>query len=147
MTDDMASKIIASPQVQRALQQGPLPVVVQPVENQMTAEVLPRGSAEAFSARVRTLLSQHAADRFIFVMNRDSYLYLRSRELDAGPPPQSIQPRYALTAKFHSLTTEDRNRRSAAYLCTYELTNLVDRSLLWSGSYEVKKTAVKGFLD
>jgi hypothetical protein len=29
----------------------------------------------------------------------------------------------------------------------YELTNLQDRSVLWTGSYEVKKNAVKEFLD
>lgn len=148
MTDDMAAKIVASQAVQRAYAQyGPLSVVVQPVENYMTAEILPRGAGEAFSARVRTLLSKHAPDRFAWVMNRDSYLYLRGHELDPGPAPESIQPHYALTAKFYSLTGEDRHRRSAAYLCTYELTNLVDRSLLWTGSYEVKKVAVKGFLD
>jgi hypothetical protein len=29
----------------------------------------------------------------------------------------------------------------------YELLDLQSRGVLWSGSYEVKKTAVKGFLD
>jgi hypothetical protein len=29
----------------------------------------------------------------------------------------------------------------------YELTNLEDRTLLWTDKYEVKKVAVKGFLD
>jgi hypothetical protein len=150
MTDDMAQKIVASPAVQQAYgKQGPLSVVVQPVENMMTAEVLPRGPAEAFSARVRMLLSRHAPDRFIWVMNRDSFNYLRSRELEVnlGPPPESIQPHYALVPRFYSLTSEDKDRRSSAYLCTYELTNLADRTILWTGSYEVKKVAVMRFLD
>jgi hypothetical protein len=115
----------------------------------MTAEILPRGPAEAFSARVRVLLSKHAPDRFVWVMNRDSFNLLRSRELetDLGPAPGSIQPRYALAPEFHSLTTENSDRRSTAYLCTYQLSDLVDRTILWTGSYEVKKVAVKGFLD
>ena len=52
-----------------------------------------------------------------------------------------------MTATFSSLTDEDPRRRSAYYLAVYELTSLRDRSVLWTGSYEVKKVAVKGFLD
>jgi hypothetical protein len=37
--------------------------------------------------------------------------------------------------------------RSEAYLCVYELTDLDHRTVLWSDKYEVKKKAVKGFLD
>jgi hypothetical protein len=75
---------------------------------------------------------------------------LRGRELegiDLGPSPDAVNPQYALTAKFSTLTKEDAKRRSAYYLCVYELTNLQDRSVLWTGSYEVKKNAVKEFLD
>ncbi|WP_428940308.1 hypothetical protein [Fontivita pretiosa] len=151
MTDDMAMKIAADPEVQRAYaQHGPLKIVVQPVVNAMTAEVLPRGPAEAFTARVRALLAKHAPDRFIWVMNRDTYYRLRDRELegiDPGPSPEAISPEYALTATFRSLTDEDPRRRSAYYLCVYELSSLADRTVLWTGSYEVKKIAVKGFLD
>ena len=151
MTDDMAMKIAAAPEVQRAYaSNGPLKIVVQPVENRMTAEILPRGAAEAFTARVRTLLARHDPGRFIWIMNRDACYNLRDRELegvDLGPSPEAINPEYALTATFSTLTSEDAKRRSAYYLCVYELTNLQDRSVLWTGAYEVKKNAVKGFLD
>jgi len=150
MTDDMAMKIVASPAVQRAIAaEGKLKVVVEPVENQMTGEVLPRGPAQAFTGRLRVLLSQHARDQFTWVMNRDAWHYLRRRELeiDPGPSPDVIQPRYALTAKFSSLTNEDSKRRSSYYLCIYELTDLQHRDILWSDKYEVKKTALKTFLD
>ena len=150
MTDDMAAKIVADPDVQAAIaQEGQLAVVVQPVENRMVAEVLPRGPAQAFTARVRVLLSRHAPDRFSWVMNRDAFYDLRAREtdIDLGPPPERVQPRYALTAIFSSLTKEDLRRRSAYYLCEYQLTDLTGGNLLWSGSYEVKKIAVRKFLD
>src|SRR4051812_44675889 len=69
MTDRMAASIAASPAVQAAIaREGPLKVVVQPVENRMTGEVLPRGEAEAFTARVRALLSQQAPDQYVWVM-------------------------------------------------------------------------------
>src|SRR4051794_21310515 len=69
MTDDMAMKIAGSPAVQEAIaKEGSLKIVVQPVVNQMRAEILPRGPADAFTARVRTLLAQHAPDRFTWIM-------------------------------------------------------------------------------
>jgi hypothetical protein len=150
MTDDMSRKIMASPVVQAALaQEGKLRVVVEPVENNMTAEVLPSGPAQAFTGRLRVLLAEHNPNDFTWVMNRDAWHFLRSKELaiDPGPPPDAIQPRYALTARFSSLTKEDAQRRSSYYLCQYDLTDINHRYILWSDKYEVKKKAVKEFLD
>ena len=150
MTDDMAARIVADPEVQAVLARGPMRVVVQAVENRMEAEILPRGPAEAFTARVRTLLARHAPNQFVWVMNKGAYYRLRERELEdveLGPAPDAVNPEYALTATFGSLASEDPRRRSAYYLCVYELTDLARRNVLWTGSYEVKKLAVKGFLD
>lgn len=150
ITDDMSAKIVADQDVQAAIaERGRLKVVVEPVENQMTAEVLPRGPAEAFTARIRVLLSHNAPDRFTWVMNRDTYYRLRGQELDVdlGPSPEAVNPEYALVGRISSLTDESRKGRSAYYLASFDLTNLQDRSVLWTGSYEVKKSAVRGMLD
>jgi hypothetical protein len=150
MTGDMAAKIVGDPEVQNAIrEEGKLKVVVQPVENLMVGEVLPRGPAEAFTARVRSLLAKAAPESFTWIMSRDAFYRLRNQELDVdlGPSPDAIDPRYALQARFSSLTDEDVKRRSSYYLCVYELLNLETRNVLWAGSYEVKKVAVKGFLD
>jgi len=150
MTDDMAMKIMASPAVQQAIhEKGKLKVVVEPVENHLTAEILTLGAADAFTARVRSLLSKHAPGQFTWIMNRDAFYRLRGKELDVplGPSPEAINPEYALTATFSSLTKENADVRSEYYLCVYELTNLQNRNLLWTDKYELKKTAVKGFLD
>jgi hypothetical protein len=150
MTDDMAMKIAGDPDVRAAIaRDGRLSVVVQPVENRMRGEILPRGPADAFTARVRVLLQRQAPDDFLFSMNRDAFYALRAREidLDLGQPPERVQPKYALTAIFSSLTSEDPKRRSSYYLCEYQLTELKAGTLLWSGSYEVKKVAVRSFLD
>jgi PBP1b-binding outer membrane lipoprotein LpoB len=147
MTDQMAASLAGDPDVQRAVEEhGKLVVVVQPVVNLMTAEVLPRGPAEAFTGRIRSLLANHAPDSFTWVMNRDAYYRMRDRErdFDLGPDPERVQPEYALTAKFSSLTKETRDRRSSYYLCVYELTNLQSGDILWTDRYEVKKTAVGG---
>jgi hypothetical protein len=150
MTDDMAMKIGADPEVQKAYaEHGPLKIVVQPVVNEMTAEILPRGPAEAFTARVRMLLARHDREKYTWIMNRDAFYRMRKQELDIdpGPSPDAINPEYALVATFKSLTSEDQKKRSAYYLCVYQLSDLHDRTVLWTGSYEVKKKAVKEFLD
>ena len=151
MTDRMAAGIAGSSAVQQAIAShgGSIRVVVQPVENEMTAEILPRGQADMFTARVRYLLSKQDRGQFTWIMNRDAFYELRKRELemDLGPSPEAINPDYALTAHFRTLTKEDSKMRSSAYLCVYELSNLLDRTILWTDKYEVKKTAVKGFLD
>ncbi|HMB94860.1 MAG TPA: hypothetical protein VKK61_02350, partial [Tepidisphaeraceae bacterium] len=97
MTDDMAMKIGGDPEVQQAYaQHGKLKIVVQQVVNEMTAEVLPRGAAEAFTGRVRMLLAQHDPDRYTWIMNRDAFYRLRKNELDIdpGPSPEAINPEY-----------------------------------------------------
>lgn len=151
MTDDMAMQIVGDPQVQAAIaKEGRLKIVIQPVENRMRAEVLPQGQAEAFVARVRTLLSRHAPEKFTWIMNRDTFYRLRGRELEGvelGPAPDAVSPDYSLSAVFSSLADENAKRRSSYYLCRYELSDLRDRTVLWTGSYEVEKVAVKGFLD
>lgn len=151
MTDDMAMKILGSQAVQEAIaREGKLRIVITPVENYMTAEILPAGQAYAFVARLRALLAVHAPDKFTWIMNRDAYYYLRNSELegiDPGPNPDSIQPEYALSARFDSITTEDPDRRASYYLCVYFLTNLDTRDVLWTDKYELRKKAVKGFLD
>jgi hypothetical protein len=150
MTDQMAASIAADPRVQEAIRKnGPLKVVVQPAENHMTAEVLPPGQAEAFVTRVRSLLSQHAPDQYVWVMNRDTFYRLRGREREdvLGPAPDAVNPQYALWAQFYSLTDENSKRRSSAYLCAFELTDLERRITLWRDSYQVKKAANKAFLD
>jgi hypothetical protein len=148
MTDQMARSLSGNGRIADVIAKGgQLTIVVQPVENRLTGEVLPPGQAEAFVARVRTLLSKHAPDRFAWCMNRDDFYKMRGREIDLGPDPDRVQPEYALTARFMSITDESSKGRSAAYLCSYSLTSLKTSDVLWMDKYEVKKTAVKGFLD
>jgi hypothetical protein len=155
ITDNMAMKIAGSEAVQQAIaREGALKVVVLPAENRMRAEVLPTGVRDAFTARVRSLLARHARDQFVWVMNRDEFYRMRRRELqpqaeaiDLGPPPQSIQPRYALSATFYSMSNETSEQRSTTYLVVFELSDLDRRTTLWTDKYEMKKSAVKGFLD
>lgn len=150
MTNRMAASIAGDPDVREVIErEGALKVVVQPVENQMTGEVLPRGAAEAYTARLRYLLSRQARGDYVWVMNRETFYRLRNaqREDVLGPSPDAVNPQYALWGHFHSLTSETSKGRSAAYLCVFELTDLDRRTVLWTDRYEVRKATVKSFLD
>lgn len=148
MTEDMTAKILADPEVQSELsKKGKLKIVIQPVENRMVGEVLPRGAKEAYVARLRSLLQERAPEKFAWVMNRDNWYAIRDKELDRGPDPDRVQPEYALTARFSSITDESSKHRSSYYLCVYNLTDLNSGQQLWTDKYEVKKSAIKGFLD
>ena len=87
MTDQMSSSILGDAAVQQAiLHDGPLKVVVEPVENQMQAEVLPAGPADAFTARLRSLLSHHAPNKFTWILNLRAFHQLREHELEGVQP-------------------------------------------------------------
>ncbi len=80
MTDDMAAKMASDPLINSTVaREGKLTVVVQPVENNMRAEILPKGPADAFTARVRAMLSAHAPDKSEWIMNREAFYKLRGR--------------------------------------------------------------------
>ena len=151
MADQMAQSIASDPEVQREIEQrGPLKVVVLPVENLLTGEVLPQGQARAFTAQVRTLLARARTGNYVWINNRDSYYDMRARELegfDLGPAPDAMAPEYALHATFRSLADDDKHRRSAFYQAAFTLTDINNRTTLWTDDYMVKKTAVKSFLE
>lgn len=151
MTSEMEQSIMANPAIQQEIAtHGALKIVCEPVTNNMTGEILPPGQARAYTAQIRSLLGQTAPDKFTWIMNRDEFYKLRNEQLnhvDLGPDPNAIIPQWALLAVFDSLTNEDENHRSAFYQCTYSITSLDHRTILWSHPYRVKKNAVKQFLD
>ena len=148
MTQKMTDGILRDPNIQSDLaRKGRLKVVIQPVENRMVGEVLPRGAREAFVARLRALLQERAPEKFTWIINRDAWNALRERGIDRGPDPMGVQPQYALTARFSSITDESSKRRSSYYLCVYNLTDLDSGQVVWTDKFEVKRSAVKEFLD
>ena len=115
----------------------------------MTAEILPRGEAEAFTARVRALLSQYNPRELLWIMNRQEFYDLRGKERDdvLAPMPgaRSILTNARTAAHFRSITDENSTAGpSILVLCVYELSNLKDRTVLWTDKYEVEKRVVKG---
>ena len=151
MATQMSQSIAGDTQVREAIEErGSLRIVVQPVENRLRGEVLPLGQARAFTAKVRHLLAEADTGDYTWINNRDTFYALRGRELegvDLGPAPEAIDPEYGLTATFSSMADDNKHERQAFYVCTFQLTNLQDRTVLWEDVYNVEKRAVKNFLD
>lgn len=150
MTDQMARSLAGDSKIREiAASQGKLTIVMKPAINEMTGEILPAGQAELFTARVRSLLAQNASQTFAFCIERDMFYRLRQREvgIDLGPVPERVQPQFALTATFRSLTDETRHKRTSYFLCVYELTRLDNGVVVWSDKYEVKKQIFKDMFD
>lgn len=157
MTDQMATAIPSDPRVVAVTRQGPMVIVLQPIQNE-TNEIIVGNEKELYVARVQGLLGQQPqlASQFTFVLNRKDYDKLRATE---GVPPtlgaveganSRLVPDYALTGTFYAQTNSTSEQRSDYYLCTYRLTKLTGPQtgeLLWEGTYSVKKTAKKKFLD
>ena len=154
MTNKMARSLIAEQRVTAAAAQGPLKIVIRPVEN-LTNEILPDNQAELFVARLQGLLSSQPelANKFVWVINRSDYAKLRAEvlpESKLGPSEDRIVPEYMLHAEFRSLTNVSRGRRSDTYLCQYKLTKISGGgagAVLWLGEYQTSKEIRKGFLD
>src|SRR5258706_13320954 len=74
MTDRMARSLAAEPRVNEIYaKRGALNVVCQPVENNLTGEILPAVQGEHFFARVRFPLSKQKPQKFPQVMSCDQY--------------------------------------------------------------------------
>ncbi len=154
MTDQMAQQIASDPQVMAAAAQGPLKIVIKPVQNE-TNEIIVDNRKELFVARLQGLLAQQPAlrDKFIWVINREDYEKLRAEEIPEnklGESEARIEPQYALWATFLADTNVTRRQRGDTYLCQYKLTRLSGNNAgaqLWIGQFETSKHIKKGLLD
>jgi len=154
MTNQMAREIVADPRVQAAWANGPLKIVIKPVDNQ-TNEIMPRGESELFVARLQGLLAkqQSLSDRFVWVINRSDYAKLRAEEIPEerlGASEERIIPEYALWATFYSATEARKKSRSDIYVCHYKLTKIsggVEGATIWLGQHDVSKSIKRNLLD
>jgi hypothetical protein len=153
MTDRMAQSIVADARVQAAWANGPMKIVIEPVEN-LTNEIIPPGEGEFFVARLQGLLAKQPAlqNKIIWVLNRRDFERLRNTEIgpQLGPSEAEIVPEYALWAEFHAVTDAKKKTRSDLYLCQYKLTKISgdrSRSTIWVGDYQTSKSIKRGLLD
>ena len=150
MSDRLALDLASDANVREAEAGGVLRVVVEPVQNRLRGEVIPTGQRELFTARLRDRLEDATPGRFVWVNNKAVFERLVASELDdvrPGPVPGRVQPTHTLKGVFRSLADETKDRRVAYYLCSFDLVDLADGRVIWTGQYEVKKAIARDYLD
>lgn len=157
MTDQMAAKLAASPQVAALTRNGPIRIVLAPVANE-TGEIIRQEVKELFVNRIAALLGrqQTLSNKFTFFLNRADYEAIMRREgiptVMATPEGTGEQePKYVLTGTFTALTNVSKHSREDYYLCTFRLFRLSGKvavgEVIWQDGYETKKAIKNEFLD
>jgi PBP1b-binding outer membrane lipoprotein LpoB len=140
MTDKMAPDMLKIPEI--AANSNKVIIVMTGITNK-TSE--PTRDMTIYTARLRSLLNQHARDRLAFVENRQTTEALQNQELGTQDPFEQgsrtgqpantrLLPQYALKGEFYEM----RNSATSYYLCTFQLTNLRTGELVWENSYETR---------
>jgi len=143
MTDKMAPDLLKIPEI--AANPSKVVIVMTGVENRTSS--LAGQDMRIYTARLRSLLNQHARDRLAFIEQRKTTQALQAAEgpvsndtfeeasrRGAPAPSTAYQAQYALKGEFMDLA----NRQTSFYHCTFQLTNLRTGEIVWEGSYETR---------
>lgn len=143
-TDRLAADLIASPAVRDNPNQ--LTIVVDNMED-MTTDRDFHTNYQIFLERLKVNLAKYGHGRVQLIENKGQFHNLRNRELEnerddfqQGPnsgrdvAPAAIQPDFSLYGKAMNMP----NLATNFYMLEFTLTNLRNRTLVWSNDYEVK---------
>lgn len=124
----------------------PLRVVTAPVKDE-TIDRRGRVNYDIFIQRLKSNLSQQSGGRVTLVQNREDFNLFRDKELegaggdefgqgDGSAPraPRARNPDYVLYGTARDLP----NRSTNFYQIQFELSDLRNREIVWSRTYEVK---------
>jgi hypothetical protein len=138
MTDKMAVSLMRERAVaRRGADSTPWRIAADRVVND-TNDIIPEREKQLFLARLRALLNQSQA------LGRRNITFVREVELSGEG---RARPTHALTAMFEAITHADRRRRSDFYLCTFQLIDLGDETVVWEDRYEVKRSVARSRFD
>ncbi len=142
MTDKMAPDMLKIPEI--AANPNKVVIVVTGIDNRTSSAA--GEDMRIYTARMRSLLNQHARDRLAFIEQRKTTAALQAAEgpvnndvfedasRRAPAPPTTFQAQYALKGEFYDKT----NRQTTFFLCTFQLTNLKTGEIVWENSYETR---------
>lgn len=96
---------------------------------------------DIFINRLKTKLAREGHGRIALIENRDRFHDLQARELEPTgdarrdpPGPAGVQPQYALYGRVEELP----NRATSTYRFEFNLTDLRNRTVVWTNDYLVK---------
>jgi hypothetical protein len=147
MTDKMAQSF-ATDSIVSARQPSDSPWIISMyrVVNH-TNQIIPDREKWLYLARLRALLAESdiATTRSIIWIIPPERWPIVAEELGVSQEPYGLRmdPTHLLTAEFHALTNTSGKGRTDAYLCSYQLVDMKTSTVVWEGSWEVKR-AVEG---
>jgi hypothetical protein len=146
-SDSLARDLLSLPELNESREQWVL--VVDRVEDR-TRDNMFQGDYNIFLQRLQTNLSRQGRGRVTIVDKRDRFYDVRERELERGPAgdqfgqggrgpggggtPGAISPDFALRATAMDLP----GRGTTYYNLQFDLVDLHNRTIVWTGDYEVR---------
>ncbi len=144
----MAQSLYASDAIQNRTPDSPLWVVSIDKVTNLTSDVITVPEQWAIMARIIGAAPLEELDRvknIRFVIPPERALALRDRGIDDEVDlayGSRREVNHTMTATFRSVTRANPTARTDVYLCVFELLDLDTGQLVWSGSYEIKRSAV-----
>ncbi|MEM7227591.1 MAG: hypothetical protein AAF432_02135 [Planctomycetota bacterium] len=112
-----------------------------------TNQIIPEREKWLYTGRLRALLARSdVADKrsIVWIIPPERWNVVRQELPDQTEPfGLRLDPTHLLTAEFTALTTTSARGRSDAYLCSFELVDLIDGRVIWEDAWEVKR-AIEG---
>jgi hypothetical protein len=143
MTDKMAQSFAVDPVInQRGPDDKPWVISIYRVVNN-TNQIIPDREKWLYVGRLRAMLAQSDLTRqrsIIWIVPPERW-HIIAEELGTSTEPYGLRmkPTHQLTAEFHALTNTSGKGRSDAYFCDYQLLDLNAGTIVWEGSWEVKR--------
>lgn len=144
MTDRMAASLAEAPAITDRTPDSPRWVVSMDRIVNRTNQVIPDGQKWLYVARLRGLLARTDLAReasIMWVMPPAQWSRVAG-ELDDPREPLELRtpPTHQLTGTFLAQTLTSAAGRSDTYVCSYQLIDLSDGSLVWEDAWEVKRS-------
>lgn len=143
MTDEMAQRFAADPAISSRMPDDDAWVISIDRMVNRTNQIIPDGEKWLYLNRLRALLAQSniAQEKsLLWVIPPERWSIVRSEHPEAEEPyGLRLPPTHLLTATFLALTNTSAAGRTDTYHCGYELIELGSGSIVWEGSWEVKR--------
>lgn len=142
MTDRMAESFASDEGMRERSSQSSQWIVSIDRMHNLTNQVIPEREKWLYIARLRAVLQQSpiARERNIIWVIPPERWHIVQAELGDAPHELRRTPTHEMTAEFGALTNTSGKGRSDAYLCEYQLIDMHDGRIVWSDSWEVKRS-------
>lgn len=144
MTDRMASSFARTPEIaRRTPRDRPWVISIARITNH-TNQLISDNERWAYIGRMRALLTgAQISDRraLVWIVPPERWPIVASELGVIGEPPDLRRPpTHLMTGEFATLTETAADGRSDAYVCSFQLVDLIAGTIVWEDSWEIVRT-------